>query len=191
MNQLRLIQGGTAQRTKLPSPTANTERATYGGPGLDEQTLHALLKEASRDFEISIRPTRRENSATWTDHLDAILEELGRLSNDWAGAGTIAPEQTVLEDIQTLVAILPLGTRKPDIEVDPSDGEVKMAWRSETQPKSIAIALRGDKRAVVLQSNLNAKLTSAHAEIGLAQTELRASGRTLQMLEQNDLFLKA
>lgn len=196
MTHLRAIDGGS---------TTQRAAGAYGAPTLPRQTSLRYYGEAREKLSEEIASLMAflvESHADggwyqshfpndgWADDLQSVLEEIGRLTDGWAGTNSVAPKSGVVQDIQTIVSLLPLGTKKPSIEVDPSDGEVKLAWRSDSEPRSIAIALCGDRRARIIQSDLNKRPLAPFSEIDLASQRVVLAGRMLQLLENSDLFKK-
>lgn len=194
MSHLRAIEGGsTTQRTVsaygTPTVPAQPSFRYYGEARekLSEEVaaLMAFLLETHTSSGWHQHPTTRDG---WSDELQAVLEEVGRLKDGWAGPASIAPKAGAVRDIQSVVALLPIGTKKPSVEVDPSDGEVKLAWRSSTEPRSLAISISGDRKARIIQSDLNKRPISPFCEIDLASERVSLAGRMLQLLENSDLF---
>jgi hypothetical protein len=197
MNHLRVIEGGTTTKRALgaiETPTLPAQAAiryyAEAKEKLSEEiaALMASLLESHADGGWHHNPSSHD---TWSDDLQGILEEIGRLKPGWAGNGSVAPHPGVVKDIQTIVALLPLGTKKPSVEVDPSDGEVKLAWRSDAEPRALAITVCGDRKAKVIQSDLNRRPSVPFSEIDLASQRTPLAGRMLQLLENSDLFKKA
>lgn len=170
--QLRLVENtGTALRAS-PSPSQFVQRTYLYGD--EDSSWSAYSGMSGRAFASSMQ---------------SILEELGRLRNGWHGAGSVAPNPAVVTDIQLLAPMLPLGTRLPEVEVDASDGEVRLRWRAEHEPKSIAISLVGDGKARVIQTILTGSVQNPFIEIALSRSQPNRSGRILQQLEHSGLFV--
>lgn len=125
---------------------------------------------------------------TWSGSMRNAIEDLGRLQPDWAGPGSAAPIEDAIRDIQAFAPALPLGTRTPLVEIDPSDGEVKLAWRSRAEPRSVAISFSGNRKVCVVQSNLASPVDDAFVELDFGVWGLSSAARVLIGLTNVDLF---
>lgn len=181
--QLRLVENtGTALRAGY-SPSQVPPRTYFYG---NSRQFDFLSQE---NPDPAWKPRPGSGSQNLSSSIQLILEELGRLTDGWLGEDSIAPRQTVVRDIQMLAPILPLGARTPEVEVDPSDGEVRLAWRAANEPKSIAISLTGNGMARVIQVDLTGSVSNPIVEIELLPTRAHGTERTLQLLEHSGLFV--
>lgn len=175
MTALWVIDGGsaTAQRTGPTQPGSTAS-----------QLLGSFAHTYDPYFAGALGNTRE--SLTRDEHwVEEGVREIGRLKDGWAGAETIAPSPKALVDMQVLASTLPLGTRAPEIEIDPSDGEIKLAWRSSKEPRSIALTLMGDQTVHIIQSNLVTAPRDQYRKLELDRT----AARTFHLLAHSDLFV--
>jgi hypothetical protein len=184
MMALRVVEGGlgTAQRTRTTHPSSTASRLAWSLPdNYDFYQVNPLLGTFEDPSKDSWRHT---HAVSWSEE---ATRELGRLKDGWAGSGTLAPAAAALIDMQVLASTLPLGTRAPDVEIDPSDGEIKLAWRSQAEPRSLALTLTGDQTIHIVQSDLRGAPAERYQRIKLSST----TARKFHMLSHSDLFLTA
>jgi hypothetical protein len=198
---LKLIEGGgTAQRqSRLTLPDFRQRGTSTEVPqtfsGSDWFTLDlwsdALLENALipaghgvSTFQINTRHASR----LWSHTMAGCVDRLGRMADGWAGTDSKAPSSVAIRELQGLAPFLPLMTRTPEIEVEPSDGEIKLAWRATLVPRSIAIAFSGDSIARVLQANIEEPVDEPYLEIRLDASSMVDFAIGLSGLQNSDLF---
>ncbi len=194
MTALRLVENtGTAQRaSSSPSQARPAQLYAPSREGERDRYLSAALEAFFVDYQSSMENWQNYRSSSdqvFAHSVQSIVEEVGRLGDGWLGPGSVAPRASVTLDVQFLAASLPLATRTPQVELDPSDGEVKLAWRSADEPRSLAISMMGDGKARIIQSNLGVSVKLPVIEIMLSASMLRDGARVLQLLEHSDLFV--
>ncbi|MGY4237295.1 hypothetical protein ACVIIW_006242 [Bradyrhizobium sp. USDA 4449] len=75
---------------------------------------------------------------------DRVVRELGRIKDDWAGPGTVAPSKRVLSDVEAVAMRLPSNLKMPAIDVDEEDGSVAIRWVAENRSRSFSLVFRGN-----------------------------------------------
>jgi hypothetical protein len=94
------------------------------------------------------RPAAQKNTT------EAMVRRLGRLRDGWAGAGTKAPTERTLNDVEIFLSCLPSKRREPELEVDQDDGSVTMRWISNDSSRSISAVFAGLGHVVIVYSAL-------------------------------------
>lgn len=87
--------------------------------------------------------TAQRYQATHSSVAQKVVRELGRLKNGWSGAGSVAPSDNILRDIQLVASSVPSLTRAPDVEVDPEDGSVVLRWMEAGASRSFSLTFVG------------------------------------------------
>lgn len=186
--------GGTAQRPTrrmLGGSTSTEARRSYERDLFFDSWGEALLGNALLPATPGIRQVSlfsKTPSRLWSQTMAASVDRLGRMKDGWADADSKAPSHAALRELQELAPFLPLMTRTPDIEIDPGDGEIKLAWRSTLTPRSIAIAFCGDGVARVMQSNLEKEAQVPFFEVPLDASAKVNFATTLSEFENSDLL---
>jgi hypothetical protein len=155
---------------------------------LGDDWIEAALSPPAKSFGVLGTWRPKVESRLWSNAMADCVDRLGRMVDGWAGPGSVAPTTEILEEVQEFTPILPLRTRIPEIEVEPGDGEVKLAWRASSQPRSLAVAFSGDGVARVLQANLDEPVEHSLVEIQIYKAEASDIALVLSALENCDLL---
>lgn len=92
---------------------------------------------------------------------DRVVAELEKLSDGWAGEGSLAPTPATIQDVDLVLSALPASSIMPDIEVDDDDGVVTLRWMTTQQTKSCALVFRGDGRVTGVFSTIDPPRSTA------------------------------
>ncbi len=91
----------------------------------------------------------------WSNILERIIVEIGRLRDGWDGTGSLAPSPKVLRDVEAALSVLPVNTRDPEVEVDSSDGSVSIRWESEDFSRMLSLSFPDNGKAIVVALSRN------------------------------------
>jgi hypothetical protein len=128
----RIVQGFITQ----PAPEASNATALLSGSfalGANLTTLSA-------------------NGATIADR---VALELYRLENGWAGSGSIAPSDHIIEDVGAVLDRLPSNASMPHIEVEEDDGSVALRWIASDKLSSFALVFQGNGSVIGVSATIN------------------------------------
>lgn len=79
-------------------------------------------------------------------HISSVSARLDRLKDGWAGPGSVAPSQGVIDDVAlACVAIYQAANLEPEVEVD-EDGTVVLEWRRGQ--RAFCLTFLGNRRLV-------------------------------------------
>jgi hypothetical protein len=137
-----VVGGPFVTKTEVLRPGRGTKLTKLEGtPALPMNTL-------------SIAPfyndVRKERLVDVTDHkasafsLEVIVTQLARLNDGWAGPGSVAPSEAVLNDALAVSSCLPPNVQPPETEVDAEDGCVTLIWKGEKSVQFFAIIFSGN-----------------------------------------------
>jgi hypothetical protein len=130
----------------------------------------------------------QSSSRLWSHTIGDYVDRLGRMQDGWAGEDSKAPSPAAIRDLQALTPFFPLMTRTPEIEIEPSDGEIKLAWRASSHPRSIAVAVAGDSVVRVLQTNLDDPVSTPFLEVSLSISGWTTFALAITGLQNSDLL---
>jgi len=93
------------------------------------------VNRSSIDWEA---PSSRQNFV-----LKILLQNLGRISENWAGPETRGPSDSVIKDLKLALGSLPAGSKMPETEVDPDDGTVVLRWADISNDATFSLTFVG------------------------------------------------
>lgn len=97
---------------------------------------------------------RRVGSAT-SSVGDRIVNELGRIKDGWAGAGSIAPTTQAVNDVESVMGRLPIASKMPAIEIDEEDGMISLRWLANDRNSSFSLVFRGNGRVTTVIATID------------------------------------
>lgn len=104
----------------------------------------------------------------WLRTLERIVSDLGRLTDDWDGPGSVVPSNRVLADLETALRCLPSSTEEPEIEADSSDGSVALTWENQAVNLRVTATFVGNGKAFIFISDdagRRSKSASIHDDV--------------------------
>lgn len=129
---------------------------TFMSPGLRSRRVEANVGTGTSNVS-SMEQYRRARAARpigWADTLERIIQEIGRLPDNWDGPGSITPSDKMVRDVENVLQALPAQTVEPELEVDSSDGSVTVRWISADFSRSFALSFAGNARVTLVGSAL-------------------------------------
>ena len=111
------------------------------------------------------------NYKTSVFSLEAVVVQLARLREGWAGPETVAPSEAILQDILVVSPYLPPNVPAPVVEVDPDDGCVTLVWKSDNTEQCFATVFSGSGAIMGVapnQANYKPWRLSVSDELGVA-----------------------
>jgi hypothetical protein len=81
---------------------------------------------------------------------EQISSSLGRLKDNWAGPGSVAPTDKIIQQVSSVVGHLPSLSKMPSIEVEDDDGTVSLRWVALDRKKSFSLVFRGKGRVTAI-----------------------------------------
>jgi len=111
-----------------------------------------VLELLGRGICVSAGDAPSNSTSGWLGKLERIVNDLGRLTSDWDGPGSVVPSPKTLVDLETALRCLPSSTGEPEVEADSSDGSLTLTWENIAD-KHIAATFVGNGRIFLFVSS--------------------------------------
>lgn len=142
-----------------------------------------LVVEAIDNLLLAIESKRA--NARWTDRLAQLAEEIGTLAVGWAGEDSVAPGEAAIRQLRDVST--PLSeTLEPQIEIDPSDGDISLIWSA--QNVSVALVLAGRREVAFVRTRLDDPVASPVTRITFDATRPALFERQVRDLVKDEAF---